>query len=90
MWTGKGDQKHPIGEVGLLTEVHIAIADPRTLEDNKPYNRIYLFTDYRDSGYIGCLLFDDAAACRQIGEILLKQIGKSIEEIARIDLNPLL
>jgi hypothetical protein len=46
--------------------------------------------DYRGSGYVGCLLFDAAAACRQIGEILCKQCGKTIEEIGRIDLSQLL
>jgi hypothetical protein len=89
MWTGKGDHQYPHGEVGVLKEVHIAVADPSQPDSGRPYNRVYLFMDYRGSSYVGCLLFD-AAACRQIGEILSKQCGKTIEEIGRIDLSQLL
>lgn len=90
MWTGKGEHKYPVGEIGVLTEVHIAIADPSQPDSIRPYNRVYLFMEYRDSGYVGCVLFDDAAACRQIGEILSKQCGKTMAEIGRIDLSQLL
>src|SRR5262249_53930954 len=90
MWTGKGEHKYPIGEVGALKEVHVAITDPRQPDSTRPYNRIYLFIEYRDGGYVGCLLFDDAAACRQIGKILSEQCDKNIAEIGRIDLSPLL
>src|ERR1041385_7723885 len=66
MWTGKGENKYPRGEVGVLKEVHISILDPSQPDSHRPYNRIYLFMEYRDSGYVGCLLFDDPTACRQI------------------------
>jgi hypothetical protein len=90
MWTGKGENKYPRGEVGVLKEVHVSILDPGQADSRRPYNRIYLFMEYRDSGYVGCLLIDDPTACRQIGEILLEQCGKTLKEIGQIDLSHLL
>ena len=90
MWTGKGENKYPRGEVGVLKEVHISILDPSQPDSHRPYNRIYLFMEYRDSGYVGCLLIDDPAACRQIGKILSEQCGKTLKEVGQIDLSHLL
>jgi len=90
LWTGRGENKHPHGEVGVLKEVHIVVADPLAPANPRPYYRVYLFMDYRKSSYVGCLLFDDASACRQIGEILKNNCGKSLEEIGAIDLSQLL
>jgi hypothetical protein len=89
-WTGVGENKQPRGEVGVLKEVHTSVDDPAQPDSVTPYNRVYLFMEYRDGGYIGCLLFDDPAACRQIGEILSQQCGRTIEEVGRIDLSHLL
>jgi len=90
MWTGKGDNKYPHGEVGVLKEVHVAIDDPDQPDSRRPYNRIYLFMEYRESGYVGCLLFDNPAACRQIAKILSGQCGKPLKDIGQIDLSHLL
>lgn len=90
MWTGSGDNKSPRGEIGTLKEVHISITDPEKSDRPKPHNRIYLFMEYRDGAYVGCLLFDDAAFCREMGKILSEQCGRTLKEIGAIDLSHLL
>jgi len=47
-WMSGGDNKHPRGEVGILRRVEIS----KVL----PANRCFLYIDYEDSSYIGCLL----------------------------------
>jgi len=86
MWTGTGANRYPRGELGALTEVHVSIAAPGEVASAASYNRVYLFMKYRDSRDVGCLLFDDAASCRQIGEILSQNCGKTVKEIGDIDL----
>jgi hypothetical protein len=86
IWTGKGENKFPSGEVGVLNEVHISINDPNVAGNAAPFHRLYLFIDYRDSSYVGMLPFDDPAACRQVGRVLATQCGKSLQEIGKIDL----
>jgi hypothetical protein len=88
-WTGKGARKAARGEVGVLKKVRVSAADPFQA-GVKPDNRIYLFMDYRDSGYVGCLVLDDAAACRQIGRVLAEMRGWSIKQIGDTDLEHLL
>jgi hypothetical protein len=85
-WTGKGENKRPLGEVGILKEVHTSITDRRSPEAVAPYCRIHLFIEYRDGSYIGTLFFDDPAACRRIGDLLSTQCGKTIQEIGDLDL----
>jgi hypothetical protein len=86
MWTGTGENKHPHGEVGALKEVHLSIVTPEMPASTPPFNRVYLFMEYRDSTYVGALLFDDAGVCEQIGKLLEAQCGHSLEEIGRLDL----
>ncbi len=90
MRTGKGEHERPTGEVGVLKEVHLSIADPNRPDSTSPYNRLFLFIEHRGAGYVGCLLFSDAATCRQIGKILSDNCGRSIAEIGEIDLSGLL
>jgi hypothetical protein len=90
LWTGKGPNRRISGEVGVLKEVHIAIDEPDAAYSVRPYNRIYLYMECEESTYVGCLLFDTAAACRQIGDILSHQSGKTLQEIGNIDLTHLL
>ncbi|HKA34621.1 MAG TPA: hypothetical protein VKH64_15500 [Candidatus Binatia bacterium] len=80
MWSGTGVDERPRGEVGLLHDIQVFKVD----------NRIVLLMAYRDTPYIGCLRFDDAASYRRIGAILKRQIGRSITEIGDLDLSALL
>jgi hypothetical protein len=87
IWTGKGENQFPVGEVGTLKEVHFSVADPNSPQSVKPFNRIYVFIEYRNSSYVGLLPFDDPEACRQIGKILREHCGKSLKEVGDIDLS---
>ena len=89
-WTGKGKAKPARGEVGVLKEVRISVADPSKRGAAKPSSRIYLFMDYRSSGYVGRLKLDDADACRQIGRVLAELRGWPIKQIGDTDLEHLL
>jgi len=90
MWIGKGRNKYPHGEVGILKSVKICIADPKDPGSIVPYNRVYLTMDYLGARYMGCVLFDDAAICRQIGELLSRQRGRRMHSIGGLDLSRLL
>lgn len=90
LWTGEGENQPARGEVGVLREVHISVVDPRQPGVVKPYNRIYLFMDYCGSGYIGCLILDDAAACVQIARVLAEACGRTMQQVGDIDLEHLL
>ena len=86
MWSGKGENKHPRGEIGTLREIHVVTADPAQPDASRPYNRIYLFTEYGDASYVGCLLFDNPAFCKQVGDLLSRHCGESVKAIGDIDL----
>jgi hypothetical protein len=90
LWRGKGKNKYPQGEVGRLKKVTIAIADSDQSDGRRAYHRIFLYMEYLGARYIGCLLFDDAAACLQIGEILSKHRGRNLQTIGDLDLSHLL
>lgn len=90
MWIGKGRNKYPHGEVGILKSVKICVADPDDPNSVTPYNRLYLTMDYLGARYMGCVLFEDAATCRQIGQILSRQRGRRMQSIGGLDLNHLL
>lgn len=82
IWTwrgGEGENKRPRGEVGILRDVFLSNVEPRS--------RVYLIMEYEDSEYIGCLLFDEASACKQICELLHHHCGSSITEIGDLDLS---
>jgi hypothetical protein len=68
----------PKGEVGILRDVI-----PSTVE---PYDRCFLVMEHRDAEYIGALLLSDTAFCREIFGVLVKNRGKTIQEIGSIEL----
>jgi hypothetical protein len=79
-WTGGLENKRrPTGEVGILRSV-----EPSCFQ---PANRCVLCIDYEGSSYMGCLLFDDVAFCRQITEILQFCLNRSISDIGSLDLS---
>jgi hypothetical protein len=61
-WIDGQEDKRPRGEIGTLKAV--------TLTKLKPADCCYLYIEHESSSYIGCVLFDDIAFCRQITEIL--------------------
>jgi hypothetical protein len=58
IWTGELEDKRPKGEIGVFR---------RIIESNiQPSNKCFLFIDYEESNYIGCLTVDDHGFCVQI------------------------
>jgi len=78
------------GEVGILKDVYTSVVSTSQPGSIRPDNRIYLFIEHGDSGYVGCLLLDDAAACRQIGRVLAELRGWTIQQIGDNHLEHLL
>jgi hypothetical protein len=66
------------GEVGILTNV--------TLSRIEPARTCYLLIDFESQSYMGCLMIDDTALCRQVHDFLQQHIGRSIREIGDFDL----
>ena len=78
-WTTGSENKRPQGEIGILKAV--------SLTRMKPSNRCYLYIDHEGSSYIGCLLFDDEAFCRQIVDLLEGYCDHPIAEIGCLNLS---
>ena len=76
---GGGNDKRPRGEVGILRRVEKS--------NVLPADRCFLYIDYEDSSYIGCLLCADHAFCSQIVRILEANLNKTIAQIGSIDLS---
>ena len=78
IWTGGAKNKRPRGEVGILQAVL-----PSTIQ---PSNRCFLYVEHEGSTYIGCLLTDDHAFCREIMKLLRHHCDRPIAEIGSLDL----
>jgi len=78
LWTAGYDNTHPRGEVGILKVAlrsHI-----------QPHDRCFLVMEHCGAEYVGALLLDDPAFCREIFEVLSQQLGNTIRKIGDIDL----
>ena len=49
-------------------------------------NRCYLVIDYEGEVYIGSLLFNDIAFCRQIAALLRFQLGRAVKDIGDLEM----
>jgi hypothetical protein len=81
-WIAGLDNKHPKGEIGILRRVQkpkVQLAD-----------RCFLYIDFDDSSYIGCLLCAEHAFCTQIARILEANLNKPIRQIGSLDISRLL
>jgi len=58
-WIAGLDNKHPKGEIGILRRVQKSKVQPA--------DRCFLYIDFDDSSYIGCLLCADHALCENLG-----------------------
>lgn len=70
------------GEIGTLDQVLLSRVDP--------YTRCYLMIEFNNELYMGTLLFEDAAFCRQFCEFLQHYVGKSIREIGSLSVSHML
>jgi hypothetical protein len=66
------------GEIGMLKRIRIS--------DLPSARRCFLHMQHEQSSYIGCLVFDDAAFCQQIVELLQSRCNRPIAEIGSLDL----
>jgi len=81
-WIAGLDNKHPKGEIGILRKVQ---------ESNvQPSNRCFLYMDFDDSSYLGCLLCAEHTFCTQIVRILEANLNKPIRQIGSLDISRLL
>ena len=82
VWTwfdGSEKNKSPLGEVGVLQKV--------LPSDVKPADRCFLFINYYDASYVGCLLTDNHAFCAQIVKLLRRCYKHKIAEIGSMDVS---
>jgi len=67
--SSRGPYAKITGEVGTLTDVKWY---------DLTANRCFLLMEFQSERYMGSLIFDDAAFCRQIYDLLQDHIGESI------------
>jgi hypothetical protein len=78
VWTRiEGQEKHPVGEVGILEEVRRSALD----------DTCYLIIQYEGSRYMGKLAFDDQKLCDRLCNVLTGHCGRPIREIADLDIH---
>jgi hypothetical protein len=78
IWTDGLEDKRPKGEIGVFR---------RVVQSNiQPSNRCFLFIDYEESSYIGCLTVDDSVFCDQITKLLQDCCNRPIAEIGGLEL----
>ena len=80
VWIEKfSENKTLMGEIGVLKTLGVI--------NMKRGTRCYLHITHNGKPYVGSLLFDDAAFCTQIANLLQGQIGTSIADIGDLDLS---
>ena len=78
-WIGGKKNKNPQGELGILKQVKLSSVEPFL-------NRCFLWMEYEDSMYLGCLLFDDRFFCERVSTLLEEHCGSSIRDIAGLEI----
>jgi hypothetical protein len=66
------------GEVGVLAYVH---------SNPKVSGKCYLVMDYDGETYVGTLIFENHAFCKQVGNLLNLHLKRSIKDIGDLDLS---
>jgi hypothetical protein len=82
VWIGGNEDKQLRGEVGILKQV-------RMVDGHPIVHRCFLWIEYEDSMYLGCLLLSDFSFCERVSKLLEQNIGRSIEYIGSLDLSHL-
>jgi hypothetical protein len=77
-WVSGRENQRPKGELGVLKEIK--------LSQTEPVNRIFLYMDYENATYLGCLLIDHPAFCTQVAQLLQDSRGHMLNKIGAIDL----
>ena len=63
VWIGGNEDKYPKGEVGTLTRVKADTLTRVKADRLSLIHRCFLWMEYGDSAYLGCLLLSDAPFC---------------------------
>jgi hypothetical protein len=79
VWIIGRKSERPKGEVGILKELMPSKVSPGS--------RCFLIIDYHGGEYMGCLLLDDKAFCRQLQKLLPRFYNRPISEIGSLDLS---
>jgi hypothetical protein len=83
VWISGNEQDRQLrGEVGILKQV-------RMVDGHPIVHRCFLWIEYEDSMYLGCLLLSDLSFCESVSKLLEENIGRSIEYIGGLDLSHL-
>ena len=82
LWMSGGYDRNPRGEVGILRKVEKS--------NVLPANRGFLYIDYEDASYIGCLLCSEQGFCNSIVKVLEANLNKTIAQIGSLDISRLL
>jgi len=80
VWISGSEDKQPKGEVGVLKQVRMVNGHPIV-------HRCFLWMEYEDGTYLGCLLLDNLSFCKQLSRLLEKNVGRSVKEIGGLDLS---
>ena len=78
--------EHPRGEVGRLTEVVVSC----NILQSGAVSQLFLFIEHHGKAYVSAVLFSDATFCRQVGDLMKKHYGRTLEEIAGLDVSDFL
>ena len=80
----------PVWTHAFGSNLETVTGDVGMLEDAAPHESLpqscVLRMVYRNQHYVGCLMFDDPQFRSKICELLQFYLGRSIEEIGKIDL----
>jgi hypothetical protein len=81
VWTHakRGSVKTVRGEVGVLQYVH---------SNSKVSGKCYLVIDYQHETYVGTLIFESRAFCKQVVDLLNLHLKKTIQAIGDLELPP--
>ena len=74
------------GEVGVLREVVVSSGSPY----NRQLSQVFLFMEHNGKSYVAAVLFNDAMFCRDVGELMKRHYGRTLEEIGGLDITGLL
>jgi hypothetical protein len=77
-WTQPDGTSLSPGEIGILQYVH---TNPLLS------GKCFLVIEHEGQRWVGSLIFDNAALCRQISEIIKPHLGRTIEEIGDLDVS---
>ena len=80
VWISGSEDKQPKGEVGILKQVRMVNGHPIV-------HRCFLWMEYEDGTYLGCLLLDNLSFCKQLSRLLQKNVVRSVKEIGGLDLS---